>query len=119
MGSISARSTTVDPQLKRHVSDLYPTLSELEAANEAAQALVASPGWNVLQNMLGAEIDTIDAGLDSGRPLEHVEYASKHGRRGGLRGAAAAMHALIEHAESELARQREKHEGGAESSPER
>lgn len=117
-GSNLAGSATAGPELTRHFKQLYPTLETLESAAEHARALVTSPGWPVLLDLLGAEVATIDALLDSGRVLEHAEYAAKHGRRGGLRAPAVVLHALIEHAESKLAEQRVKHERGAGSSPE-
>lgn len=117
MGSSLGRSAHADPQLTRHFDRLFPTLGELEAAADAARSLISSSGWPVLLDLLGAEVSGIDAKLDSGRPLEHVEYAAYHGRRGGLRAPAAMLHALIDRAESRLAEQRAKHEGDAEPSP--
>jgi hypothetical protein len=108
------------PQFTRHLDDLFPTLEELVNAAEAAQALVATPGWACLSALLHAEVATIDAELDSGRPLEsRADYAARHGRRGGLMAPERALQALVGRAESRLAEQRAKHEGDAESSPDR
>lgn len=112
-------SSKADPQLSRHIDDLYPTLDQVIAASDLAEALVAHPGWDVLLALLGAEIETIDTRLDSGRPLEHVEYASAHGRRGGLKAPEGAVQALKQRAESRVAEQRRKHEGAAEPALER
>lgn len=110
--------SNLDPQFTRHLDDLFPTLEALVEAAEAAQALTAHPGWDALSALLNAEIATIDADLDSGRPLDsRADYAAKHGRRGGLRAPGRALQALVGRAESRLAEQRAKHEGGAESSP--
>lgn len=118
MGSSQAGSRD-DPQFTRHVRDLYERrpLDDLVDDADAVAALIASPGWPVLSALLDAEIATIDAGLDSGRVLEQAEYAARHGRRGGLKAPHGAAQALISLAESELSKQRAKHEGGAESSP--
>lgn len=109
----------LDPKFTRHIDSLFPTLEELVVAGEAADALIAQPGWAHLVRLLEAEIATIDAELDSGRPLEsRADYAARHGRRGGLRAPVGALTALISRAESRLEEQRAKHEGGAESLPE-
>lgn len=108
-----------DPQLTRHLEQLYPTLDQLLAAADAARAMIQSPGWLVLSDLVSAEVATIDAELDSGRVLEHrADYTARHGRRGGLRAGIHAVYALLDRAESRLAEQRAKHEGDGESSPE-
>lgn len=119
MGSSLNAGSRVDPQFSRHIRDLYGRrpLDELVADAEAVAALIASPGWPVLSALLDAEIATIDAGLDSGQVLEQAEYAGRHGRRGGLKAPQVASQALIGLAESELSKQRAKHEGDAEPSP--
>lgn len=117
--------SNLDPQFTRHVDYLFPrgdaqAFDDLVVAGEAAQALLASPGWPILVALLRREVATIDAELDSGRPLEsRADYAAKHGRRGGLRAPELALYALVGRAESRLSEQRAKHEGGAESSPDR
>lgn len=119
MGStISAGSASAGPELTRHVRGRFSTLEELEHAAEHARGLVTHPGWAIVLDLLGAEIATIDAVLDGVRVLEQADYAAKLGRRSGLRAPAAVVYALIEHAESELMKQRAKHESGAGSSRE-
>lgn len=108
----------LDPRFTRHVDDLYSTLEELVAAGEAAEALLAHPGWAHLDALLNAEVATIDAELDSGRVLEsRADYAVRHGRRGALTAPSGALQALVGRAESRLAEQRAKHERDAEPSP--
>lgn len=85
---------------------------------DAARELVSSPGWRILTGLLEAEIATIDRSLDSPAPLpSRADYAALGGRRGGLRFVPHIMEALVEHADAEFAKQREKHEGIAEPVP--
>lgn len=114
--------SNLDPQFTRHVDALFPRpgLQELLDGAEAARALRDAPGWPVLVALLNAETDQIDAELDDGRLLEsRAHYAAKHGRRGGLKAPERAIEALIGRAESRLAEQQARHEGDAESSPDR
>lgn len=102
-----------DAQFTRHFKDL--DLLELEAAADAVRALLASPGWAVVQRVLGDEVALIDRLLDSDRPLEsRADYAAKHGRRSGLRASLEIATALVSYAESKLQEQRDKHEPAAE-----
>lgn len=107
-----------DPKFTRHLKDAFPTIESIAEANDAVAATVASPGWNLVLALLNAEIAEIDRQLDSGPLLEsRAEYAHLHGRRGGLRGAKDAAHALMHRAETRLEEQRAKHERDAEPSP--
>jgi hypothetical protein len=108
-----------DPALTRHVKDLFPDLEHLFEAAEQVVALQAQPGWAVLQRLLGAEVDAINATMESGKTLEQAEYTGRHGRVGGLKGAQSMADAIVGLAERRRAEQAAKHEGDAESSPER
>lgn len=117
MGSNPARAAKADPQLSRHIDQLYPTLEQLVGAADAARSLSGHPGWGVILELVEAEIATIDRDLDSGRVLDsRADYAAKHGRRGGLKALREFGQVLADRAESRLAEQRAKHEGDAESS---
>lgn len=106
-----------DPGLLNHVRDVYPTpdaLDALEQAGEMAAAMLASPGWRMLAELLQREIATIE------RDLERIQesrahYAQSHGRLGGLRAAEGFLNALVFCAVSQIEQQRAKHEGVAES----
>jgi hypothetical protein len=107
-----------EPRFTEAVRKLYPTVEQLTDAADAARALVEQPGWDVLVEILQAEIATIDRRLGSDRPLDtHGDYAMAHGRRSGLLAPGQAIHALIDRAESRLADERAKYEGAAESVP--
>lgn len=107
------------PEFVRHVEALFPSLEQKLEAAEAVQALTSSHGWSVLLAVLDAEAATVDRELDSHRePLSRAKYAAAHGRRGGLRSPSEALFAITACAERDLERQRSKHEGDAESSPE-
>lgn len=106
------------PRFTRHVPALYPSLEELVAAGEQAQALTEHPGWTVLTRLLQAEIDTLDGELDDRLLDTRADYAHRHGRRAGLLAPEQALKALIGRAVSRLEEQRAKHEGDAETSQE-
>lgn len=107
-----------DPQLTRHINDLYPRLDQIEQAAEAVGALVDSRGWAVVLELVDAEIATIDRDLDSSVVLEsRAHYAAKHGRRGGLLAVREAANALLVRAESRMQEERRRHEGVAGSAP--
>ena len=111
MGS-NLGSARIDPSLTRHFDGF--SLEELETSVEAMRSLRAHPGWLLLSSVLDAEVALIDRDLD-GRVLDtRADYASKHGRRGGLRAPELLIEALISRAESRLREQRIKHEGAAE-----
>lgn len=97
----------------QHLDDVYPTLERLIEAGDHARALREHPGWNVLHQLLEAETALVDAELDSHEPLKRAQYASLHGRRGGLTACLAAIHALTNHAESRFEKERAKFESGA------
>jgi hypothetical protein len=73
--------------------------------------LAAHPGWKVIDELLQAEVDTVDKRLDTDRPLDsRAEYAAAHGRRGGLLAARAAVGTVLARYRSTLAEQQRKHE---------
>lgn len=83
---------------------------------EAVESLVAHPGWAHVTRLVEAEVAEIDRTLDGrDEPLEQAQYALKHGRRGGLRGAMEAAEAILDLYRTALDEQRRKHESGAES----
>jgi hypothetical protein len=105
------------PQYARHIdtSDLQVLFSQ----GEQVESLMSHPGWDHVVRLIEAEIATIDRRLDtgvvSGPPPSRSEYAAAHGRRGGLRAVIDAPQALLLVAETELARQRSRHEDPGES----
>lgn len=108
-------SFSASPALRRHIDERYKSdLDGLLTARDAVEALAVSPGWSVLVALLDAEVDVLDAKLDSGLLENRATYAHLHGRRGGLRAAPAFIQALIQRADERLAEQRRKHEGAAE-----
>lgn len=118
MGSSLGRSVRTDPQITRHIK-VGDSLEKLERDAELGADLVASPGWPLLERLVNAEIATIDAELDRGLLDSKADYAFRHGRRGGLAAALQFIPALLEHAESEFDKQRERHEGPREGGLER
>lgn len=112
----SSLGTRSDPHYKRHTRGT--ALDELFSMGDAVASLVEHPGWAHVIRLLDAEVAEIDRTLDgSQEPLSQAQYALKHGRRGGLRGAREAAEAILERYHVALAEQRAKHEGDAESSP--
>jgi hypothetical protein len=105
------------PPWTGHVDRLYQEFDELFAASEAVIALVASPGWDHIWDLLEAEADEVMAAADSRLLGSRSEYAFAHGRAGGLRAMREAAAAIIARAELRLEQQRVKHEGAAESVP--
>lgn len=117
MGS-NLGSVRADPHYTRHVKGT--ALEELFAIGEAVESLAGHPGWIHVQRLVDAEIAEIDRKLDGREePLSQAEYALAHGRRGGLRGARDAAEAILDGYQRALAEQQRRHEGDAESSPER
>lgn len=77
--------------------------------------MMAHPGWAHITRLLEDEVRELDRSLDGmTTPLPHPDMCLRHGRRGGLRGAAEAAHAIVSVSGREQARQRAKHEGTAE-----
>lgn len=107
--------------LTRHVKELWPDLEHLFEVGDQAQQLRVQPGWDVLCKVIDAEIDAINAQMESAATnvLDQAEYAVRHGRIGGLKAAREAREAVVSVAEERKAEQKKKHEGDAESSPER
>jgi len=107
----------IDPRMERHLKVIYPQPHDLFEAAETVGALVAHPGWLHITRLLEYSVATIDAGLDGREePLTQAQYAARHGRRDGLRGAQAAADAIIGKAALVYERQRATHEGDAEPS---
>ena len=103
--------------MDRHLDAIYAEPQHLFEAGDEVQALLAHPGWLHITRLIEWEVATIDHGLDGrDEPLTQAQYAARHGRRGGLRGAQAAADAIIGKADREYRRQRAKHEGDAEPS---
>ena len=112
------QGSNLDPRFLRHVKARYPDLDDLLEAAESVAGLMDQPGWGLLYDLVGDELQTIERKLDHGdAPLGRAQYAMAHGRRGGMLFAGEMARTLMAHAQEELARQRRKHEGGAESSP--
>lgn len=106
--------------LARHISRVLPELNDQIGAGELVQSLLEHPGYRLVQGLVDAEISLINAEVErTTRPLEHTEYAQRHGRVGGLRGFELAAETLLARSEKRLQEQQAKHEGDAESSPER
>lgn len=93
----------------------FPELLDLFAAGDEVLQLLTHPGWHHVQRVIElAQADT-DEMLD-GRLLDsRADYARAHGRRSGFRSMTEAARAIVGHANSELAKQRNKHEATAES----
>lgn len=103
--------------MDRHLDRIYPESHRLFEAGDEVASLMVHPGWLHVTRLLEYEVLTIDATLDGrDEPLTRAQYASFHGRRGGLRAFQAAADAIIARAEREFARQSVKHEGDAEPS---
>lgn len=103
--------------MDRHLDRIYPEPQTLFEAGDEVASLMMHPGWRHITRLLEWEIATIDATLDGrDEPLTRAQYASWHGRRGGLRAFQAAADAIIGKSEREYERQVAKHESGAESS---
>lgn len=101
--------------MDRHLDRIYPELQRLFEAGDEVASLMIHPGWLHITRLLEYEIATIDSTLDGrDEPLTRSQYASYHGRRGGLRAFQAAADAIIARSEREYARQVAKHEGSAE-----
>ena len=111
-----ARGT--DPAVARHVKDLYPELDALFEAGDQVKAVQATSGWGVVHGILGAEIDAINAQMET-QVLEQAEYAMRHGRIGGLRAAQSAVDTIVAIADARRAEQQARHEAGGESPAER
>lgn len=110
---------TVSPALLNDVDAFYSTFDDLFTAGEAVEQLLAHPGWAHVTGLLDVQIAEIETSTD-GRLLESKShYAFAHGRMGGLRGARQAAEAILSRARLRLEQQQAKHEGDAESSPER
>lgn len=110
---------TATPSFLNDVDSHFTTLDDLFTAGEAVEQLLAHPGWAHVTALLDVEIAEIEATTD-GRLLESKShYAFAHGRMGGLRGARQAAEAILSRARLRLEQQQAKHEGDAESSPER
>jgi hypothetical protein len=105
------------PQYVRHIDT--SDLGSLFAAGDEVRSLLSHPGWDRVVRLIEAEIDTIDRRLDSGvvsgPPPSRSEYAMAHGRRGGLKAVIDAPQAILLVSETEMARQRAKHEDPGES----
>lgn len=87
-------------------------LERMFHAGEAVEDLLSHPGWKVVQDLLQAEVDTVDKRLDADRvvPPSRAEYAAAHGRRGGLLTARTAAGTVLARYRSTLAEQQRKHE---------
>lgn len=115
----SSRTGRLDPQVKRHVDDLFGPLESVLAASEAVESLRAHPGWIHVESMLVAEAMGIDRRLSGGDdPHTQAQYAKWHGRLGGLGYVNEAMDAIVQRAEQRLLEQQHKHEGTPERAPE-
>ncbi len=100
----------VEPKFRRHVRSAYEErIAELLEAAEAVQATMASPGWQVVMQLLDAESSAEMAKTG----IELAEYARVHGYLAGLCAAKDAGATLVEHAEAELRKQRAASAGSA------
>ena len=111
-------SSRVVPKVR--IDDAFPRLEQVIAAGEAVDALMAHPGWELLQQFVGAEADSALTMLDrGGEPPSQAEYARAHGRRAGLLYMREVAQAIVARAAQRLEEQRSKHEGSPEREPER
>ena|SRR6188472_2046310 len=103
-----------EPNTNR-VRDAYgDRLSDLFAAGEAMQALMAQPGWEILVELVEAEVHDLDRKLD-GRALDNIQsYAFDHGRRGALLAFIEHARAVVSYAIAKEQQQRIKYEGASE-----
>lgn len=103
-----------EPNTNR-VRDAYGSrLSDLFAAGEVMQTLMAQPGWAILVELVEAEVHDLDRKLD-GRPLDNIQaYAFDHGRRGGLLAFTEHARAVVSYALAKEREQRLKYEGASE-----
>lgn len=56
---------------------------KLDAAREV-EALLASPGWGILERLVGRKVDGLMAGMDA-EVQAHAEYVATHSQRYGMR----------------------------------
>ena len=103
----------MDPRFKRHVRDRFGADADaLSRAMEAVKATVASPGWELIQELLRTERGTVDSEVENpSKVLDHASYAMAHGYRAGLNASARAAQTLVEFAEVLIEDQRRRHEG--------
>ena len=71
------------------------TLPELIEAAEAVERMMATPGWDAVQRVIGEQVAAIDSSLDHGPAKEAADYAKQHGRRSALRSADEAARAIV------------------------
>jgi hypothetical protein len=108
VGSSLGSEVTVNA-LSRHMNGW--SLERIFHAGEAVEDLLSHPGWEVIDGLLQAEVDTVDKRLDTDRPLDsRAEYAAAHGRRGGLLAARRAAGTVLARYRDRLAEQQRKHE---------
>jgi hypothetical protein len=106
-----------DPTYGHHVREEFSDLERLFLAGEAAEDLLAHPGWRVVMSLLDREIETLDGRLDGHKPLTLEEYAHMHGQRRGLTAARTAAREVVDRCVAEREAQSRRHEGAGESVP--
>ncbi len=106
------------PQIKVALDRLFPELDEMEAAADAADMLIRTPGWEHVHAVIGLQAEKIGQRLRGDTPLEQAEYALLHGRQWGLRQAAEIAAAIINEYEARRARVAAQLESEGESSQE-
>lgn len=96
----------------------YKGLEGLNAAADAVEAMMATPGWSIVMELVEAQRTGIDRKLRGGHtPLPQADYAMWHGRLDGMATVQDLAAALVARRADEMAKQKAKHEGAAESVP--
>lgn len=92
----------LDAAYTRHVQEIWPpdepeALPNLIESGEAVEAILDTPGWALLQRVLGAEADAVAMTVDARPPRkvpEQSEFARALARAGALREVPDAARAI-------------------------
>ena len=109
----------VTPSAANAVRQAYRGLEGLNAAADAVEAMMATPGWAIVQELMRSQEQAIGRKLRMGHePLPQATYAMWHGRLDGIATIRDLPEALLKRRRDEMAKQKAKHEGEGAGSPE-